>query len=443
MSILVPFNGTGYLLPTNGESGWGAVVTAFFTDLGGNAITSIGAQTLTNKTIRLASGTAAAPSISFAADTASGVYQPSTNQLALSTNGTQRLVLDGSGNISLTGNTTNTGNLTVSGTTTASGLLVNAQVSNAVGRNIFHNGLFRVLQRGSGSWTGGAAYTTDRWLFSPGGGGGSRTLTAPSLTDANRAAIGDEEAATAMQYTLAGGAGAGDYDLLSQRVETVRRTANKTVTLSFWALCGSGTPKVGVGMYQYFGSGGSPSASVIVAAQAITLSTSWTRYSATFTIPSVSGKTFGTTPGSDFLEVDFWLSSGSTNNVQAGSIGVQSATVQFWGMQMEIGATVTPLDKPDIRHDLMNCQRFYQVGQLAFQGGYGTPASSSVYFSQPFPVQMRANATMTTATNNCSNVGSLSYVTLSPGGMGTTLIGVVTATGSYVLNTNYTASADL
>lgn len=315
-----------------------------------------------------------------------------------------------------------------------------SSVSNAIGRNLLHNGLDRVQQRGAGPWTV-AGYTADRWFATTGAGGGTRSVTIASLADAARTAIGDEEAAFALQYVFSGGSAAGDYDLLFQRIESVRRTAGKTVTVSFWAAAVSGTPKVGVALQQVFGTGGSPSATVQIAAQTVTLSTTWTRYSVTFAVPTIVGKTLGTTAGTDFLEADLWLSSGATFNTVSGSIGVQAATISFFGRQLEIGGYATPLEKLDIRNDLANCQRFYQVGQLA--GAAYAVAATAAYISQPFPVQMRGAPMMAVVTNNGANTGALTWAPLSPAGVGITLLGTVTATGTYTLNVNYTATADL
>ena len=57
-------------------------------------------------------GTAAAPSFSFSGDSDTGIYSPGANQFAVTTGGTQRLLIDASGN------TTIQGDLTVNGTTT-------------------------------------------------------------------------------------------------------------------------------------------------------------------------------------------------------------------------------------------------------------------------------------------------------------------------------------
>jgi len=61
---------------------------------------------------RFGAGTASAPSFSFSGDIDTGIYSPGANQFAVTTGGTQRLLIDASGN------TTVQGNLTVNGTTT-------------------------------------------------------------------------------------------------------------------------------------------------------------------------------------------------------------------------------------------------------------------------------------------------------------------------------------
>ena len=62
---------------------------------------------------KFGAGTEALPSFAFTGDPDTGIYSPGANQLAVSTGGTQRLLIDASGN------TTIQGNLTVNGTSTA------------------------------------------------------------------------------------------------------------------------------------------------------------------------------------------------------------------------------------------------------------------------------------------------------------------------------------
>jgi hypothetical protein len=105
-------------------------------------------------------------------------------------------------------------------------------------------------------------------------------------------------------------------------------------------------------------------------------------------MPSAIGKTFGTTAGSEFVEWSLCLSSGANNNAYSGNIGVQSGSISFWGVQLEIGGQATPLEKPDPRYDLSNCQRFFLAASI-YVGPSGLYATT---FS--FPSTMRAIPTV-------------------------------------------------
>jgi hypothetical protein len=65
-------------------------------DFGGQTVVTTGI-------FSAAGGSAAAPSIAFTGDTNTGVYSPGADQVAISTNGTQRLLLDDSGNVTVVG----------------------------------------------------------------------------------------------------------------------------------------------------------------------------------------------------------------------------------------------------------------------------------------------------------------------------------------------------
>lgn len=67
----------------------------------GTSFTTFSAGGLNNVDVELAAGTAAAPSLSFFADTATGIYQPAIHTMAISTNGTERVAFDASGNLNL------------------------------------------------------------------------------------------------------------------------------------------------------------------------------------------------------------------------------------------------------------------------------------------------------------------------------------------------------
>ena len=308
-----------------------------------------------------------------------------------------------------------------------------------VGRNLIHNGLFNIQQRGVGPWTPNNSYTADRWYMSF--TGGTLSTTIGTVNDTNRSQIGDEAAAFHLVASAAGGAGASDETFLQQAVEGVRRTAGKTVTLSFWAAATAGTPKLAILMYQIFGSGGS--APGVVPVQVVTLSTTYTRYSLTFSVPSAAGKTFGTA-GTDSLFVRFGMSAGASMSGYGG-IGQQSYVLALYGVQLEVGSVATPLEKPDPQQDLANCQRFYLAGIGAHFIGVAAVAAQYVGASVSLPVRMRAAPTVAwqadiTSQTNCSRpTGD----TIDPGGF--RALSQATAGGNITtaFDVWFTASADL
>ncbi|HEY2419121.1 MAG TPA: hypothetical protein VGH84_14450, partial [Steroidobacteraceae bacterium] len=80
-------------------------------------------------------------------------------------------------------------------TSIATTAFVSAAVGTAlhnVGRNLIHNPLFNVAQRGAGPWTTAGIWTLDRWFIYP--IGSAQSVTQQIVTDADRAAIGDEAA---------------------------------------------------------------------------------------------------------------------------------------------------------------------------------------------------------------------------------------------------------
>lgn len=302
-----------------------------------------------------------------------------------------------------------------------------------VGRNLIHNSMFNVAQRGAGPWTVGG-WTADRWMMGFSLDTGTTSISA--MSDAARTAIGDEAARSYYAFTFTGNADASSFTVLAQPIEDVRRLAGKTITLSFWAISSAGQ-KFGCCFDQFFGGGGSPSASVQGAGQSVTLGTSWQRFSMTFAIPSVAGKTIGTA-GNDSLWMNFWFSAGSASNTRSGNIGVQSGTINIWGVQLEIGSVATPLEKPDPQVDLANCQRFYQTGQV-YQASYGL-AGAGFQMSRAFPVPMRAAPSVVVLSQTNSNINGFAIAadqqTLWNGG-------TAGGTANVQLTFTYSASADL
>lgn len=281
-----------------------------------------------------------------------------------------------------------------------------------IGKNKIINGDFRINQRAFTSNTASGSYNFDRWLQT--NSGGSFTVTPQTFT-AGAAPVAPYEAINFLRGITASQSAAGDLAYFSQRIEDVRTLANQSVTVSFWAKANTGTPKIGVELSQNFGSGGSPSAQVNTPGGAVTLSTSWARYSVTITNPSITGKTIGTTANSSYLELNLWTSSGSTNATRASSIGIQNWTADIWGVQVEAGSVATPFTTAGgtLQGELALCQRYY-VRNLVTSGAYrnlvqGNVDSSNQAASRfPYyaPVPMRIYPNVLETNNIAANKNS-------------------------------------
>jgi hypothetical protein len=306
-----------------------------------------------------------------------------------------------------------------------------------VGRNLLHNSMFNIWQRGTGPFAGNTI-AADRWRSSIAGGDACATGEG-TVTDTMRGQIGDEAATTCLQSVVTGTATAASLTYQIQAIEGVRRLAGKAVTVSFWANS-SAALNIGINISQVFGTGGSPSAGLWAQTTGARITTggTLTRYTATIAMPSIAGMTLGTN-GDDYSGLALFLSSGATNAAASGNVGVQSGTVNIWGVQLEIGSTATPLEKPDLQQELAKAQRFFQVGTINL-AGYGGAGIGASYF-MPFPVPMRASPTVTptyTTQTNCSGSGPTS---VSPAGF--VSYTVTTVVGGFILQGSFTASADL
>jgi len=238
------------------------------------------------------------------------------------------------------------------------------------GRNVVRNGDMSIAQRGNGSFTTTGVYTADGWTKDHVGG----THTVNRTTTAPGSLPGGSAASAVLDVITSGQAAAGDFSSITQRVESVRTLAGQQATLSFIAYAATGTPKIGVEVIQFFGSGGSPSSLVLTAMGAVTLSTTSTRYTVALTVPSIAGKTLGTN-GDDRLQINLWTSAGSTFAARAGSIGIQNSTISITDVQLEAGPVATPFERLPQQTQLAWCQRYFKAitapaGAFAFGSGF-------------------------------------------------------------------------
>lgn len=261
------------------------------------------------------------------------------------------------------------------------------------GKNKIINGDFRINQRAFSSTTSNNTFTFDRWRTTI---AGTQTFSSQTFTAGTAPVVGYEGANFLQCITTTG---AGTYALIDQPIEDVRTFANQTVTLSFWARAASGTPKIAIQLAQSFGSGGSSEVGSTLTA--ITISTSWTRYSLTIALPSISGKTIGT---SSSLKVIFVFA----NDYEA-VIGQQAATFQIWGIQLEAGNVATPFTTATgtIQGELAACQRYYyritlDADNRVFGGGFFD--STTVFVGEiQFPTTMRIRPTALETTGTVGN----------------------------------------
>lgn len=223
------------------------------------------------------------------------------------------------------------------------------------GKNKIINGDFSINQRAFTTTTTSGTYCFDRWLTRTGGTGGTSTFSTQAFTAGAAPVVGYESTNFARVVT-ASFTGTDTLVAWRQRIEDVRTFANQTVTVSFWAKAATGTPQILPNLVQEFGSGGSTA--VETNNGAVTISTSWARYSKTITLPSISGKTIGT---SSVLRLDLYTSIGSSYTSYP-AIGIQNNTFDFWGVQVEYGSKATPFQTASggsPQAELAACQRYY------------------------------------------------------------------------------------
>ena len=253
----------------------------------------------------------------------------------------------------------NNGETLVANSAAASGLQYNSNF--AAGKNKFINGAFDVWQRGTSFASPSGTYTADRWLVSI-SGGSAGTASQQTFTPGTAPVAGYEG-----QYylRLASNAGA-TYLELSQRIEDVRTFAGQTITLSFWAKATTSVTFTPL-LRQNFGSGGSANVDTNGSVQAIA-SASWTRYTVSVAIPSISGKTIGT---SSYLGLFLYSSAGTT----------ASNTVEFWGVQLEAGSVATAFNTATgtLGGELSLCSRYFNRLQpsSAYNGAFGVGYSNT------------------------------------------------------------------
>jgi hypothetical protein len=207
-------------------------------------------------------------------------------------------------------------------------------------RNVILNSTFDIWQRGTSFTTGSFVWqhTADRWEYYFFGNTDTNSVTQQVFTPGSAPVAGYEG-----QYFMRM-RGTASSRILRQKIEDVRTFAGQTVTLSFWAKAES-AKTLNSYLSQEFGVGGS--SEVSTSHQTMSLTTSWQRFSKTFSLPSISGKTVGT---SSSLIVGFLI------------MNSQNTDIDIWGVQLEAGSVATAFQRNGAspQAELAACQRYYQ-----------------------------------------------------------------------------------
>jgi len=283
---------------------------------------------------------------------------------------------------------------------------VNPPVSTSF-KNGFINGSFDIWQRGTSvTLTGGqTGYTCDRWV-GVSGTGATNVFTRTALTlgaivdqakyrvDWNRSVVGTTDSTW------------------SQRIEGVQRFAGQQVTVSAYLTASAGSIDFQFRSRQNFGTTGSPSADVGPTAQGgtQTATTTRTRFSATFTVPSISGKTLGT-DNNDFLEIQLFRAFNATNGT--------TGTLQIEDMQIEAGPVATSVERIPVADTLLRCQRYYirwtgDAGGAVYVANGLAPSTTAAVVLISLSTPLRALPALSTSANtdilfaSATNVGQAS-----------------------------------
>jgi hypothetical protein len=284
------------------------------------------------------------------------------------------------------------------------------------GKNKIINGDFSVNQRAFTSTTSSGLFIYDRYNISL--SGGTVTFSAQTFTP-GAAPVAGYEGKNYLRMVTSGQVGTGDFAGFSQFIEGVRTFAGQTMTVSFWAKAATGTPSIAPVLQQNFGTGGSPSATVQTNGTPIAITTSWARYSQTFNVPSISGKTIGTN-NNDFLRLGLWGSLGSALT-SFPALGLQNNTFEFWGLQVEYGAKATPFQTASggsIEGELAMCQRYYtriNASQAYFRWATGMVLNSTTsQYVIPFKQSMRTTPSFAASGSFEHLEGSVTGSTTAP-----------------------------
>ena len=282
-------------------------------------------------------------------------------------------------------------------------------------KNMVINGDMKISQRTT-STTGVTSATygaCDRYKLINSGLG---TFT---ISQENDAPAGFHKSFKMNCTTAYGSAGSGDYNYVSQKIESqdtkhlaYGTSSAKTITLSFWVKCSqTGTLQAGIVHYA------SSENRHIGGTYTINAANTWEKKTMTFVgdTAAAGAGNFDTARG---FEVEWFLASGSdrtsgsvpsswgtmaqTNRNAGSNISIGDSTSDTWqitGVQLELGSTATDFEHRSYGEELALCQRYYYLH--ATKEGGAHPIGSAAFqttnfadFNLHFPTTMRTKPTL-------------------------------------------------
>lgn len=223
--------------------------------------------------------------------------------------------------------------------------------------NAIINGNFDVWQRGTSQTSGGYG-SDDRWYNNH--GGSTKVHSRQAHTLGQSAVPGNPQFFSRTVVTSV--ANAANFVVKVQNIEGVGTFSGQTITVTFWAKADA-SRNIAIEMVQNFGTGGSPSAPVTgLGSQLKALTTSFAKYQAVISLPSVSGKTLGSN-GNDYLQFAFWFDAGSNYNLRTASLGQQSGTFDISHVSIVLGdasGEADPFETRRLAEEQTICYRYYE-----------------------------------------------------------------------------------
>ena len=207
-------------------------------------------------------------------------------------------------------------------------------------RNLIINGAMQVAQRGTSFTNSSPAYNVDRWSVDNNAGGGGQSTDAPNgFTYSLKIdpSSGNAAPRQAIELPAAGEGG-------------VFRSGQK-FTLSFYLKSDTAGEAINIFVASGTHVNATTTSQVNDTSTGLTTTTSWTRYTYTFTSNNVGG-------------------SDTCYNIVPYVSSPSGAT--YWtGVQLEVGDTATPFEHRPYSDTLHACMRFYQFLDSISAGGNG------------------------------------------------------------------------